>query len=141
MQFHMIALNVFAVFAIATAICCWVSAAIAIHHRKMRSANFVPALAGLVAAFKFGQADAAGFSLWCALIGFFAGFLGASMLVSYLYGWMRASALDEDEVRGGSGRFGPVMYLWTGCILFVGVVMLVNQAVTGTYSPVHVMGF
>jgi len=34
-----------------------------------------------------------------------------------------------------------VMYLWTGSILFVGVVMLVNQATTGTYSPVHVMGF
>jgi hypothetical protein len=33
------------------------------------------------------------------------------------------------------------MYLWTGSILFVGVVMLVNQATTGTYSPVHVMGF
>ena len=141
MQFHLIALNVFAVFAIATSVVCWISAAIAVHHRKMRSANFVPALAGLVAAIKFGAAPAEGFSWWSALLGLAGGFLATSMLLSYLYGWMRASAFDEDEVHTGSGRFGPVMYVWTGCILFVGVVMLVNQAVTGTYSPVHVAGF
>lgn len=141
MQFHMIALNVFAVFAIATSVVCWISAAIAVHHRKMRSANFVPALAGLVAAIKFGAAPAEGFSVGCALLGFVGGFLATSMLISYLYGWMRASAFDDDEVHAGSGRFGPVMYVWTGCILFVGVVLLVNQAVTGTYAPVHVAGF
>jgi hypothetical protein len=141
MQFHLIALNVFAVFAIAASVVCWISAAIAVHHRKMRSANFVPALAGLVAAIKFGAAPADGFSLWCALLGLVGGFLATSMLLSYLYGWMRASAFDADEVHAGSGRFGPVMYVWTGCILYVGVVMLLNQAVTGTYSPVHVIGF
>jgi hypothetical protein len=141
MQFHLIVLNVFAVFAIAGSVCCWISAAIAVHHRKMRSANFVPALAGLVAAIKFGAAGSDGFEWFPAFLGLVGGFFVASMVISYLYGWMRASAFDEDEVRIGSGRFGPVMYLWTGCILFVGVVMLVNQAATGTYSPVHVMGF
>jgi hypothetical protein len=33
------------------------------------------------------------------------------------------------------------MLVWTGCLLFVGVVALVNQAVTGTFTPVHVAGF
>lgn len=141
MHFPLIALNVFAVFAVASSICCWVSAAIAVLHRKMRSANFVPALAGLVAAIKFGAAGTEGFAWWSALLGFVGGLLATSMLLSYLYGWMRASAFDEDEVHAGSGRFGPVMYVWTGSILYIGVVLLVNQAVTGTYSPVHVMGF
>ena len=139
MQFHMIALNVLAMFAIATACVCWLTAAIAVHHRKMRSANFVPALAGLVAAVRFGAGEA--FSWWGALLGFVGGFFVASLVISYLYGWMRAGAFDEDEVHRGSGRFPPVMYVWTGCILFVGVVMLLNQAVTGTYSPAKVMGF
>ena len=139
MQFHMIALNVFAVFAIAGACVCWLSSAIAVHHRNMRSANFVPALAGLVAAVKFGADDT--FSWWGALLGFVGGFFVTSLLISYLYGWMRAGAFDEDEVHRGSGRFGPVMYVWTGCILYVGVVALLNQAVTGTYCPHKVMGF
>ena len=139
MNFPMIALNVFALFAIAGACCCWIFAAIAIHHRKMKSANFVPALAALVAAFRCGIGPE--FSWWCALACLAGGFMAASMIVSYIYGWVRASAFDEDDVRGGSGRFGPVMYVWTGCILYVGLVLLVNQGVTGTYSPVHVMGF
>jgi hypothetical protein len=33
------------------------------------------------------------------------------------------------------------MLVWTGCLLYVGVVALVNQAVTGTFTPVHVAGY
>ena len=139
MHFHMIALNTFALFAVFGAIACWISAAVAIHHRKMRSANIVPALAGLLAAWKFGIEG--GFDWLGALLGLAGGFLATSMLVDYVYGWVRSSAFDEDEVHEGSGRFAPVMYVWTGCILYVGVVLLLNQAVTGTYAPTHVAGF
>ena len=139
MQFHMIALNTFALFAVFGAICCWLSAAVAIHHRKMRSANIVPALAGLLAAWKFGFAG--GFDWVAALLALAGGFLATSMLIDYVYGWVRSSAFDADEIHEGSGRFAPVMYVWTGCILFVGVVLLLNQAVTGTYAPTHVAGF
>ena len=68
----------------------------------------------------------------------------ASSLIHMVVKWHQSeyrTLPNEDEVHAGSGRFGPVMYVWTGCILYVGVVMLVNQAVTGTYAPVHVAGF
>ena len=108
MNFPMIVLNVFGLFAIAGAFCCWIFAAVAVHHRKMRSANFVPAFAALLAAFRFGMG--AEFNVWYAAIGLVAGYIGASMIVSYLYGWARARAFDEDEVRAGSGRFAPVRF-------------------------------
>ena len=138
MNFPMVAVNVFAVFAIVTSIACWLYALVAIHHRKMRTATWVPLFAGLVAAIRFAIKDES----WMAiLLGFVGVAFGTSILVAYVYGWARSAEFNEDEMREGSGKFAPVMLVWTGCLLYVGVVALVNQAVTGTFTPVHVAGY
>jgi hypothetical protein len=139
MNFPMVAVNVFAVFAIATSLACWLYALVAIHHRKMRTATWVPLIAGVVAAicFAFGE-DPGWFKI---LLGFVGGAFATSLFVSYVYGWARSAEFNEDEMREGSGKFAPVMLVWTGCLLYVGVVALVNQAVTGTFTPVHVAGY
>jgi uncharacterized protein (DUF697 family) len=139
MNFPMVALNVFAIFAITGSLVCWLLALVAIHHRKMRSATCVPVLAGLVAAGWMATCTTLG---WMGIVlGLVGGAIATSMFVAYVYGWARSAAFDLDEVREGSGKFAPVMLVWTGCLLYVGVVALVNQAVTGTFTPVHVAGY
>jgi hypothetical protein len=132
----MVAVNVYAVFAIVTALACWLYALVAIHHRKMRTATWVPLVAGLVAAICLADGG-----WWKILLGFVGGAFATSVFVAYVYGWARSAEFNEDEIREGSGKFAPVMLVWTGCLLYVGVVALVNQAVTGTYTPVHVAGY
>ncbi|SRR5260221_10630475 len=139
MNFPMVAFNVLAVFAVFTAVACWLYALVAIHHRKMKTAEWVPPLAGLIAAGWLASRD--GTAWMTILLGFVGGFIATSMFVAYVYGWAKSAHFDEDEVRGGSGKFAPVMLVWTGCLVFVGVVALVNQAVTGTFTPVHVAGY
>jgi len=139
MNFPMVVVNVFAVFAIATVLACWIYALIAIQHRKMRTAVWVPLCAGVIAAGWIASRENPG---WMAiLLGFVGGYLATSIFVSYVYGWAKCADFDQDEIRGGSGKFAPVMLVWTGCLLYVGVVALVNQAVTGTFTPVHVAGY
>jgi hypothetical protein len=139
MNYPMVAFNVLAVFAILTAITCWLFALVAIQHRKMGTANWVPLCAGVVAAGCIASGEGAG---WMSiLLAFVGGCLATSMFVAYVYGWAKSAQFDEDEIREGSGKFAPVMLVWTGCLVFVGVVALVNQAVTGTFSPVHVAGY
>jgi len=139
MNFPMVALNVLAVFAILGMFACWFSALVAIHHRRMRSATWVPIFAGLLHAFWLWSRHG---PEWMGMIfAFLTGFFGVSFFVAYVYGWARSAQFDEDEMSEGSGRFPPVMLVWTGCLLYVGVVALVNQAVTGTFTPVKVAGF
>ena len=139
MQFWLIALNVFAVFALAGTLCCWVLALIAIHHGRMRSAEWVPIVAGVVLATRWAMICDT--PVTGALAGLIAGWFAASMLIAYVYGWARSAAFDKSEVHDGSGRFAPVMLVWTGCVLFVGVVALVNQAATDTFTPLKAAGF
>jgi hypothetical protein len=139
MNFPMVAFNVLAVFAVLTAITCWLYALVAIHHRKMSTANWVPLCAGVVAAGCIATREDSG---WFAiLLAFVAGCLATSMFVAYVYGWAKSAEFDQDEIREGSGRFAPVMLVWTGSLVFVGIVALVNQAVTGTFTPLHVAGY
>ena len=49
MNFPMVAFNVLAVFAVFTAVACWLYALVAIHHRKMKTAEWVPPFAGIIA--------------------------------------------------------------------------------------------
>ena len=139
MNFPMVAFNVLAVFAVFTAVACWLYALVAIHHRKMKTAEWVPPFAGIIAGLWLASREDSG---WIAiLLGFVGGCLATSMFVAYVYGWAKSAEFDQDEIREGSGKFAPVMLVWTGCLLFVGVVALVNQAVTGTFTPVHVAGY
>jgi uncharacterized membrane protein HdeD (DUF308 family) len=104
----------------------------------MRTATWVPLFAGLVAAICF---LANGKDWTTILLGAVGVAFGTSIFVAYVYGWARSAEFNEDEMREGSGKFAPVMLVWTGCLLYVGVVALVNQAVTGTFTPVHVAGY
>ena len=139
LNFPLVLLNVFSVFALAAAVACWFSALVVIHHWKMKTAVRLPLLLGLVVAGRavfLGKSSPGG-----AVLQFAAVFLATSMAIAYVYGWAKSRPFDEDELHEGSGRFRPVMLVWTGCVAWIGIVALVNLAATGTALPVHVAGY
>lgn len=138
-SFPLVVVNVFALFAMAAIVVCWFSALVAIHHRKMKSAVRIPLLAGAIVVGRliFGS----GIDVVGAILVFVATFLAASMAISYVYGWAMSRRFDEDELNEGSGRFAPILYVWTGSFAFIAIAALVNLAVTGTLSPARGMGF
>jgi hypothetical protein len=140
MNFPLVLLNVFSIFAIVGILACWLSSLVAMHHRKMRAAVRVPLIAGIAAAAKHGFSDASPSPTGIVLV-FAACFLAVSIAVAYVYGWAKREEFDGDETQEGSGRFAPVMIVWTGCIAYVALVALVNLATTGTASPIHVAGY
>src|SRR5262249_2930088 len=85
----MIFLNVYALFAIATIIACWLYALVAIHHRKMRTATWVPLVAGVVAAICLADGG-----WWKVLLGFVGGAFATSIFVAYVYGWARSAEFN-----------------------------------------------
>ena len=139
MSLPLVIVNVFAVFAIIGVIICWGEALTAIIHRQLKGAWRVPFLAASIAAIRFALKD--GGTLLGTIGVFGVVFIATSMAVCYVYGWTKHRTLDADEAREGSGHFLPVMYVWTGCVVFVGAVALLNLAVTGTPLPHRVAGF
>ena len=136
MSFPFVLINVFLVFAIATAVSCWGFALIPIWRAKMTTITCVPVLLGLVAA---GRDLVEGKTVLAALICFAVAAVLGSMFLAFLYGWMRKSRFDSADVAAGIGKFGPVMILWTCSLLYVAVVTLVNTTVTGSPIPFHVL--
>lgn len=63
-----------------------------------------------------------------------AGFVGSSFTLCFLYGWARRSFLDR-SASVKAGAFSPVMYAWTGALLFMLLVTGMNGAVHGTALP------
>ncbi len=139
MSLPMVVVNVFAVFALIGVLICWGEALTAIIHRRLKGAWRVPFLAAAIAAIRFALKD--GGSVLGTLATFGVVFVATSIAVCYVYGWAKHRVLDADEAVEGSGRFLPVMYVWTGCVAFVVAVALLNQAVTGTPLPHRVAGF
>ncbi|MFN0006657.1 MAG: hypothetical protein ACKVXR_02020 [Planctomycetota bacterium] len=132
MSFPFVLINTLLVFAVAVAVCCWGFALIPIWRAKMTTITTVPFLLGLLAA---GRDLAMGKSLLAAFVSFgLAAFL-ASMFLAFVYGWTKKSRFDSADVAAGIGRFGPVMVLWTCSLLYVAVVTLVNNTVTGSPIP------
>jgi hypothetical protein len=137
MQFHFVLMNTFLVFAVAVAVCCWSFALIPIWRAKMKTITTVPFLFGLVVA----VCDLVnGKSLLMALVCFSVAATLGSMLLAFVYGWVRKSRFDSADVAAGIGRFGPVMVLWTCSLLYIAVVTLVNQSVTGSPIPFRSLG-
>jgi len=137
MQFHFVLINVFLVFAVAVAVSCWGFALIPIWRAKMTTITSVPLLLGLVVA---GYGLVNGKSLLAALVSFAAAAILGSMLLAFVYGWVKKSRFDSADVAAGIGRFGPVMVLWTCSLLYVAVVTLVNNTVTGSPIPFRGLG-
>lgn len=132
MSFPFVVINVFLVFAIATAVSCWGFALIPIWRAKMKTITCVPVLLGLIAA---GYDLVNGHSLLTAIVAMAVTFLLGNMILAFVYGWTRKSGFDTADVAAGIGRFGPVMILWTCSLLYVAVVTLVNTTVTGSPIP------
>ena len=137
MSFPFVLINVFLVFAVAVAISCWGFALIPIWRAKMTTITTVPFLLGLVAAI---SDLIKGKSLLAALVCFAMAAILGSMLLAFVYGWTKKSRFDSADVAAGIGRFGPVMVLWTCSLLYVAVVTLVNQTVTGSPIPFGKLG-
>lgn len=137
MSFPFVLINVFLVFAVAVAVSCWGFALIPIWRAKMTTITTVPILLGLLAA---GRALTMGKSLLAALVCFGVAAALGSMFLAFVYGWTRKSRFDSADVAAGIGRFGPVMVLWTCSLLYVAVVTLVNNTVTGSPIPFRVLG-
>jgi hypothetical protein len=139
MSFPLVVANVFAVFAVIGIFICWGEALTVIIHRRMKLAWRIPLLAGLIASIRLALKGGA--SPFLVVVSFAVVFVATSMAMSYLYGWVRNREFNEDEAKEGSGRFLPVMYVWTGCVVYVAAIALLNLAVTGTVLPNRVAGF
>lgn len=62
------------------------------------------------------------------------GFVGFSFVLCFLYGWARRGFLDR-SVPERQGRFSPVMYAWTGGLLFMLAITGLNSSIHGVNSP------
>jgi hypothetical protein len=133
-SFPLVFINVFLMFALATAVACWGFALIPIWRAKMRTMTSVPLIFGLIAA---GYGLSKGETVVSALVCFAVATFLASMLLAFVYGWTKKNQFEADDVAAGIGRFGPVMVVWTCSLLFMAVVALVNATATGSAIPFH----
>lgn len=62
------------------------------------------------------------------------GFVAFSAALCFLYGWARLSYLNR-SVPAKAGRFSPVMFAWTGGLVFMLLVTGLNASVYGKAVP------
>jgi len=132
MSFPLVVMNVFSVFAVAAIVACFGFALMPIWRAKMRTMARLPILLGVgVAAWELYQGE----SVFQAVVSLFVVLILASMFLAFVYGWTMKARFDESDRQEGVGRFGPVMVLWTCCLIYVAVVALVNSSTTGSSIP------
>jgi hypothetical protein len=88
MGFPLVIVNVFLVFSIAIAVCCWGFALIPIWRANMKTITCIPVLVALsVGAWEYKH----GASLFLSLVILSGTFLLANVLLAVVYGWARKS--------------------------------------------------